>query len=42
MEQNQQMYALLERIKLVAATDSPVSIIGERGTGKELVRTPFI
>jgi DNA-binding NtrC family response regulator len=34
---NQQMYALLERIKLVAATDSPVSIIGERGTGKELV-----
>ena len=31
------MRGLLERIKLVAATDSPVSIIGERGTGKELV-----
>jgi len=31
------MRALLERIKLVAATDSPLSIIGERGTGKELV-----
>lgn len=34
---NQQMRALLERIKLVAATESPVSIVGERGTGKELV-----
>lgn len=34
---NHQMRALLERIKLLAATDSPVSIIGERGTGKELV-----
>ncbi len=34
---NQHMRALLERIKLVAATDSPVSIVGERGTGKELV-----
>ena len=31
------MRGLLERIKLLAATDSPVSIIGERGTGKELV-----
>jgi two-component system response regulator AtoC len=31
------MRGLLERIKLVAATESPVSIIGERGTGKELV-----
>ena len=34
---NHQMRALLEKIKLLAATDSPVSIIGERGTGKELV-----
>lgn len=34
---NHQMRALLEKIKLVAATDSPVSIVGERGTGKELV-----
>lgn len=32
-----QMRALLEKIKSVAATDSPVSIVGERGTGKELV-----
>lgn len=32
-----QMRALLERIKLVAASESPVSIVGERGTGKELV-----
>jgi two-component system response regulator AtoC len=31
------MRALLERIKLLAATDSPVSIVGEPGTGKELV-----
>jgi DNA-binding NtrC family response regulator len=31
------MRALLEKIKLVAATDSSVSIVGERGTGKELV-----
>ena len=34
---NNHMRALLEKIKLVAATDSPVSIVGERGTGKELV-----
>lgn len=34
---NHHMRALLEKIKLVAATDSPVSIVGERGTGKELV-----
>ncbi len=34
---NHQMRALLERIKQLAATDTPVSIIGERGTGKELV-----
>lgn len=34
---NHQMRALLERIKLLAATDSPISIVGERGTGKELV-----
>ncbi len=34
---NHHMRALLERIKLLAATDSPVSIVGERGTGKELV-----
>jgi two-component system response regulator AtoC len=39
---NHQMRALLEKIKLVAATDSPVSIVGERGTGKELWRMPFI
>lgn len=34
---NHHMRALLEKIKLVAATDSPVSLVGERGTGKELV-----
>lgn len=34
---NHQMRALLEKIKLVAATEAPVSLIGERGTGKELV-----
>lgn len=34
---NHHMRALLEKIKLVAATDSAVSIVGERGTGKELV-----
>jgi DNA-binding NtrC family response regulator len=34
---NHHMRALMEKIKLVAATDSPVSIVGERGTGKELV-----
>ncbi|WHZ25009.1 MAG: Response regulator [Nitrospira sp.] len=34
---NHHMRALLEKIKLVAATDSTVSIVGERGTGKELV-----
>lgn len=34
---NHHMRALLDRIKLLAAADSPVSIIGERGTGKELV-----
>ncbi|HVG02360.1 MAG TPA: sigma 54-interacting transcriptional regulator, partial [Nitrospira sp.] len=34
---NPQMQALLERIKLQAATNSPVSILGEPGTGKELV-----
>jgi DNA-binding NtrC family response regulator len=34
---NHHMRALLEKIKLVAATDSPLSIVGEPGTGKELV-----
>ena len=34
---NNYMRALLEKIKLVAATDSTVLIIGESGTGKELV-----
>lgn len=34
---NDQMRAVLEKIKLVAATDSTVLIIGESGTGKELV-----
>ena len=32
---NHQMRALLEKIKLVAATDSPVSIVGERGRTRE-------
>ena len=34
---NHQMRALLEKIKLIAATDAPVSLVGEQGTGKELV-----
>ena len=34
---NHQMRALLDKIKLIAAADSPVSLVGERGTGKELV-----
>ncbi|CAE6744164.1 MAG: sigma-54-dependent Fis family transcriptional regulator [Nitrospira sp.] len=34
---HQHMRALLERLKVVAATESSVSIVGERGTGKELV-----
>lgn len=34
---NDQMRAVLEKIKLVSATDSTVLIIGESGTGKELV-----
>jgi DNA-binding NtrC family response regulator len=34
---NNYMRAVLEKIKLVAATDSTVLIIGESGTGKELV-----
>jgi DNA-binding NtrC family response regulator len=34
---NNSMRAVLEKIKLVAATDSTVLIIGESGTGKELV-----
>ena len=33
---NTQMRAVLEKIKLVAATDSTVLIVGESGTGKEL------
>jgi DNA-binding NtrC family response regulator len=34
---NQRMREVLERIKLVAATEAPVLIVGEKGTGKELV-----
>jgi two-component system response regulator HydG len=34
---NSQMRAVLDKIKLVAATDSTVLILGESGTGKELV-----
>ena len=34
---NHHMRALLERVKLLASTDSSVSIVGEPGTGKELV-----
>ena len=34
---NDRMRAVLEKIKLVSATDSTVLIIGESGTGKELV-----
>ena len=34
---NDRMRAVLEKIKLVSATDSTVLVIGESGTGKELV-----
>ena len=34
---NDKMREVLEKIKLVAPTDSTVLIVGERGTGKELV-----
>jgi two-component system response regulator HydG len=34
---NSQMRAVLDKIKLVATTDSTVLILGESGTGKELV-----
>ncbi|MGH7181535.1 MAG: sigma-54-dependent transcriptional regulator [Nitrospiraceae bacterium] len=34
---NNQMRAVLDKIKLVAGTDSTVLILGESGTGKELV-----
>jgi len=34
---NSQMRAVLEKIKLVAGTDSTTLILGESGTGKELV-----
>lgn len=34
---NDRMRAVLDKIKLVAATDSTVLVIGESGTGKELV-----
>ena len=34
---NSQMRAVLEKIKMVAATDSTSLILGESGTGKELV-----
>ncbi len=34
---NERMRAVLEKIKLVAGTDSTVLIVGESGTGKELV-----
>lgn len=34
---NERMREVLDKIKLVSGTDSPVLIMGERGTGKELV-----
>ncbi|MGE3152685.1 MAG: sigma-54-dependent transcriptional regulator [Nitrospiraceae bacterium] len=34
---NERMRALLEKVKLVAGTDSTVLVVGESGTGKELV-----
>jgi DNA-binding NtrC family response regulator len=34
---NERMKAVLEKVKLVAATDSTVLIVGESGTGKEMV-----
>jgi len=34
---NNQMRAVLEKIKMIAATDSTVLVVGESGTGKELV-----
>jgi DNA-binding NtrC family response regulator len=34
---NERMREVLEKIKLVAATDSTVLVIGESGTGKELI-----
>lgn len=34
---NHRMRAVLEKIKLVSATDSTVLIVGESGTGKELI-----
>ncbi len=34
---NEKMHELLEKIKLVAPSDSTVLIIGEKGTGKEVV-----
>lgn len=34
---NERMRAVLEKVKLVAGTDSTVLIVGESGTGKELV-----
>ncbi|MEE8494225.1 MAG: sigma-54 dependent transcriptional regulator [Nitrospirales bacterium] len=37
MGQNDRMRAVLEKIKLVAVTDSTILIVGESGTGKELV-----
>jgi DNA-binding NtrC family response regulator len=37
MGKNERMRAVLDKIALVAATDSTVLIVGESGTGKELV-----
>ncbi len=34
---NNQMRAILDKIKMIAATDSTVLVVGESGTGKELV-----
>lgn len=34
---NNQMRAVLDKIKMIAATDSTVLVVGESGTGKELV-----
>ena len=39
---NSRMRAVLDKIKLVAATDSTVLILGESGTGKELVANAVI
>jgi DNA-binding NtrC family response regulator len=37
LSRNERMREVLEKVKLVAATDSTVLILGESGTGKELI-----